>query len=108
MTFQHALSGSEREDFLAVCEKSGAEGCLFVAEKSLDASAGGTVKTTNVVCPESGSVDGFIDLHTQDENADPLPAGRRLHHQPGACARRCACRRATPSPYRQATCAGRS
>jgi len=68
VTFQHALSGSEREDFLAVCEKSGAEGCLFVAEKSLDASAGGTVKTTNVVCPESGSVDGFIDLHTQEKS----------------------------------------
>ena len=72
-TFQHALSGSEREDFLAVCEKSGAEGCLFVAEKSLDASAGGTVKTTNVVCPESGSVDGFIDLHTQEKTPIPYP-----------------------------------
>ena len=73
VTFQHALSGSEREDFLAVCEKSGAEGCLFVAEKSLDASAGGTVKTTNVVCPESGSVDGFIDLHTQEKTPVPYP-----------------------------------
>ena len=73
VTFQHALSGSEREDFLAVCEKSGAEGCLFVAEKSLDASAGGTVKTTNVVCPESGSVDGFIDLHTQEKTQIPYP-----------------------------------
>lgn len=73
VTFQHALSGSEREDFLAVCEKSGAEGCLFVAEKSLDASAGGTVKTTNVVCPESGSVDGFIDLHTQEKTPIPYP-----------------------------------
>ena len=67
VTFQHALSGSEREDFLAVCEESSAGGCLFVAEKSLDASSGGTVKTTNVVCPESGSVDGFIDLHTQEK-----------------------------------------
>lgn len=73
VTFQHALSGSEREDFFAVCEKSGAEGCLFVAEKSLDASAGGTVKTTNVVCPESGSVDGFIDLHTQEKTPIPYP-----------------------------------
>ena len=73
VTFQHALSGSERGDFLAVCEKSGAEGCLFVAEKSLDASAGGTVKTTNVVCPESGSVDGFIDLHTQEKAPIPYP-----------------------------------
>ena len=73
VTFQHALSGSEREDFLAVCEKSSAEGCLFVAEKSLDASAGGTVKTTNVVCPESGSVDGFIDLHTQEKTPVPYP-----------------------------------
>ena len=73
VTFQHALSGSERGDFLAVCEKSGAEGCLFVAEKSLDASAGGTVKTTNVVCPESGSVDGFIDLHTQEKTPIPYP-----------------------------------
>ena len=73
VTFQHALSGSEREDFLAVCEKSGAEGCLFVSEKSLDASAGGTVKTTNVVCPESGSVDGFIDLHTQEKTPIPYP-----------------------------------
>lgn len=54
VTFQHALSGSEREDFLAVCEKSGAEGCLFVAEKSLDASAGGTVKTTNGRLPGIG------------------------------------------------------
>ena len=73
VTFQHALSGSERGDFLAVCEKSGAEGCLFVAEKSLDASVGGTVKTTNVVCPESGSVDGFIDLHTQEKTPIPYP-----------------------------------
>ena len=73
VTFQHALSGSERGDFLAVCEKSGAEGCMFVAEKSLDASAGGTVKTTNVVCPESGSVDGFIDLHTQEKTPIPYP-----------------------------------
>ena len=73
VTFQHALSGSEREDFLTVCEESGAEGCLFVAEKSLDASAGGTVKTTNVVCPESGGVDGFIDLHTQEKAPVPYP-----------------------------------
>ena len=67
VTFQHALSGSEQEDFLAVCGETGADGCLFVAEKSLDASSGSTVKTTNVVCPESGSVDGFIDLHTQEK-----------------------------------------
>ena len=67
VTFQHALSGSEQEDFLAVCGETGAGGCLFVAEKSLDASSGSTVKTTNVVCPESGSVDGFIDLHTQEK-----------------------------------------
>ena len=73
VTFQHALSGSEREDFLAVCEESSAEGCLFVAEKSLDASKGSTVKTTNVVCPESGSVDGFIDLHTQEKTPIPYP-----------------------------------
>ena len=46
---------------------------MFVAEKSLDASAGGTVKTTNVVCPESGSVDGFIDLHTQEKTPIPYP-----------------------------------
>ena len=67
VTFQHALSGSEQEDFLAVCGETGAGGCLFVAEKSLDASSGSTVKTTTVVCPESGSVDGFIDLHTQEK-----------------------------------------
>ena len=73
VTFQHALSGSEREDFLTVCDESDAEGCLFVAEKSLDASSGGTVKTTNVVCPESGSVDGFIDLHTQEKAPVPYP-----------------------------------
>ena len=73
VTFQHALSGSEREDFLAVCEESSAEGCLFIAEKSLDASKGSTVKTTNVVCPESGSVDGFIDLHTQEKTPIPYP-----------------------------------
>ena len=73
VTFQHALSGSEREDFLAVCEESSAGGCLFVAEKSLDASKGSTVKTTNVVCPESGSVDGFIDLHTQEKTPIPYP-----------------------------------
>ena len=73
VTFQHALSGSEREDFLAVCEESSAEGCLFVAEKSLDASKGSTVKTTNVVCPESGGVDGFIDLHTQEKAPIPYP-----------------------------------
>lgn len=73
VTFQHALSGSEREDFLAVCEESSAEGCLFVAEKSLDASKGSTVKTTNVVCPESGGVDGFIDLHTQEKTPIPYP-----------------------------------
>ena len=73
VTFQHALSGSEREDFLTVCDGSDAEGCLFVAEKSLDASSGGTVKTTNVVCPESGSVDGFIDLHTQEKAPVPYP-----------------------------------
>ena len=68
VTFRHALDPGEQADFLAVCDESGAEGCLFVAEKSLDAISGSTVKTTNVVCPESGSVDGFIDLHTQ-ENA---------------------------------------
>ena len=73
VTFQHALSGSEREDFLAVCEESSAEGCLFVAEKSLDASKGSTVKTTNVVCPESGGVEGFIDLHTQEKTPIPYP-----------------------------------
>ena len=73
VTFQHALSGSEREDFLTVCDESDAEGCLFIAEKSLDASSGGTVKTTNVVCPESGSVDGFIDLHTQEKAPVPYP-----------------------------------
>lgn len=73
VTFQHALSGSEREDFLAVCEESSAGGCLFVAEKSLDASKGSTVKTTNVVCPESGGVDGFIDLHTQEKTPIPYP-----------------------------------
>ena len=73
VTFQHALSGSEREDFLAVCEESSAEGCLFVAEKSLDASKGSTVKTTNVVCPESGGVEGFIDLHTQEKAPVPYP-----------------------------------
>ena len=73
VTFQHTLSGSEREDFLTVCDESDAEGCLFVAEKSLDASSGGTVKTTNVVCPESGSVDGFIDLHTQEKAPVPYP-----------------------------------
>lgn len=73
VTFQHALSGSERENFLAVCEESSAEGCLFVAEKSLDASKGSTVKTTNVVCPESGGVEGFIDLHTQEKAPIPYP-----------------------------------
>lgn len=73
VTFQHALSGSEREDFLAVCEESSAGGCLFVAEKSLDASKGSTVKTTNVVCPESGGVEGFIDLHTQEKTPIPYP-----------------------------------
>ena len=73
VTFRHALSGSEREDFLTVCEESGAESCLFAAEKSLDASAGSTVKTTNVVCPESGSVDGFIDLHTQEKTPVSYP-----------------------------------
>ena len=73
VTFQHALSGSEREDFLAVCEESSAGGCLFVAEKSLDASKGSTVKTTNVVCPESGCVEGFIDLHTQEKAPVPYP-----------------------------------
>ena len=73
VTFQHALSGSKREDFLAVCEESSAEGCLFVAEKSLDASKGSTVKTTNVVCPESGGVEGFIDLHTQEKAPIPYP-----------------------------------
>lgn len=73
VTFQHALSGSEREDFLAVCEESSAGGCLFVAEKSLDASKGSTVKTTNVVCPESGGVEGFIDLHTQEKAPIPYP-----------------------------------
>lgn len=73
VTFQHALSGSEREDFLAVCEESSAGGCLFVAEKSLDASKGSTVKTTNVVCPESGGMEGFIDLHTQEKTPIPYP-----------------------------------
>ena len=73
VTFQHALSGSEREDFLAVCEESSAGGCLFIAEKSLDASKGSTVKTTNVVCPESGGVEGFIDLHTQEKTPIPYP-----------------------------------
>ena len=67
VTFRHALDSDEQEAFLSVCDESGADGCLFVAEKSLDALSGGTVKTTNVVCPEAGSMDGFIDLHTQEK-----------------------------------------
>ena len=73
VTFQHALSDAERTAFLAVCGENGAEDCLFVAEKSLDAASGGTVKTTNVVCPERGSVDGFIDLHTHDQTPVAYP-----------------------------------
>ena len=67
VTFRHALDSDEQAAVLSVCDESGAAGCLFVAEKSLDALSGGTVKTTNVVCPEAGSMDGFIDLHTQEK-----------------------------------------
>ena len=65
VTFQHALNETERTAFAALCEEE-AEEYLFVAEKSADASAGSTVKTTNVVCPASGSVDGFVDQHEKD------------------------------------------
>ena len=77
VTFRHALDAAEREAFAAVCADD-ADGYLFIAEKSLDASAGSTVKTTYVVCPEAGTVDGFIDLHTEDKAPVPYP-------QDGAC-----------------------
>ena len=44
-----------------------------MAEKSADASAGSTVKTTNVVCPASGSVEGFVDLHEKDKTPLAYP-----------------------------------
>lgn len=72
VTFQHALSRQERAAFSAVCEDN-AESWLYVAEKSLDAASGGTVKTANVVCPETGSLDGFVDLHTEDKTPVAYP-----------------------------------
>ena len=72
VTFQHALNEKERTAFAALCEEE-AEEYLFVAEKSADASAGSTVKTTNVVCPASGSVDGFVDLHEKDKTPVAYP-----------------------------------
>lgn len=72
VTFQHALNETERTAFAALCEEE-AEEYLFVAEKSADASAGSTVKTTNVVCPASGSVDGFVDLHEKDKTPVAYP-----------------------------------
>lgn len=72
VTFQHALNETERTAFAALCEEE-AEEYLFVAEKSADASAGSTVKTTNVVCPASGSVEGFVDLHEKDKTPVAYP-----------------------------------
>lgn len=72
VTFQHALNEKERTAFAARCEEE-AEEYLFVAEKSADASAGSTVKTTNVVCPASGSVEGFVDLHEKDKTPVAYP-----------------------------------
>ena len=70
VTFQHALNETERTAFAALCEEE-AEEYLFVAEKSADASAGSTVKTTNVVCP--ASVEGFVDLHEKDKTPVAYP-----------------------------------
>ena len=72
VTFQHALNETERTAFAALCKEE-AEEYLFVAEKSADASAGSTVKTTNVVCPASGSVEGFVDLHEKDKTPVAYP-----------------------------------
>ena len=72
VTFQHALNETERTAFAALCEEEN-EDYLFVAEKSADASAGSTVKTTNVVCPASGSVEGFVDLHEKDKTPVAYP-----------------------------------
>ena len=72
VTFQHALNETERTAFAALCEEEAKE-YLFVAEKSADASAGSTVKTTNVVCPASGSVEGFVDLHEKDKTPVAYP-----------------------------------
>lgn len=73
VTFRHALSEMERTAFLSACGSNDAD-CLFIAQKSLDAASGSTVKSTNVICPETGSVDGFIDLHTPQKEPIAYPA----------------------------------
>lgn len=100
VTFQHALNETERTAFAALCEEEAKE-YLFVAEKSADASAGSTVKTTNVVCPASGSVEGFVDLHEKDKTPVAYPKTARASSAAG-WPRRCSCRRATPSRCRAA------
>ena len=73
VTFAHAMTQEERETFSETYAEDLAQ-CGFAAEKSLDASANGQTKTTNVVCPESGSVDGLIDLHTKAGEPVAYPA----------------------------------
>ena len=86
VTFQHALSGSEREDFLAVCEKSGAEGLSVCRGKKSGRFCRRHGQDHKRRLPGIGQRGRLYRPAHAGENADPLPAGRRLHHQPGPCA----------------------
>ena len=77
MTFQHALSGSEREDFLAVCEKAARRAACSSRKKSEPASKGSTVKTTNVVCQNRAA---WTALSTCTQEKTPIP-----YPQDGGC-----------------------
>ena len=72
VTFQHAMTEDERAAFRAAFPDA-VERSLFAAQKSFDAAANGLTKTATAVCTETGSVDGFIDLHTQDKTPVDYP-----------------------------------
>ena len=74
VTFQHAMTEDERAAFRAAFPDA-VENSLFAAQKSFDAEANGLTKTATAVCTETGSVDGFVDLHTQDKTPVTYPTG---------------------------------
>lgn len=72
VTFQHAMSETERTSFAAAYPDE-MDACLFVAQKSMDASANSVTKTAYIVCPERDSLEGFIDLHETDGTPVAFP-----------------------------------
>lgn len=107
VTFQHALSGSEREDFLAVCEKSGAEGCLFVAEKVWTLLPAARSRPQTSSARNRAAWTALLTCTRRRKRRSPTRRTAAASSA-GALRRRCACRRAIPSPCRRAICAGRS